>query len=43
MDKKANIFLAKKLFTELVFNTADSSLLKECLMGCIKGGNGGLY
>ena len=22
MDKKANIFLAKKLFTELVFNTA---------------------
>ena len=42
MDKKTNIFLAKKLFAELVFNTADSSLLKECLMGCIKGGNGGL-
>ena len=39
MDKKANIFLAKELFAELVFNTAYSGLLKECLMGCIKGGN----
>ena len=25
------------------YDTADSRLLKECLMGCIKGGNGGLY
>lgn len=24
------------------YDTADSRMLKECLMGCIKGGNGGL-
>ena len=36
MSREESIFLAKKLFTELVFNTAEKEPLKACLIKCIK-------